>query len=205
MFAYAPVLIIQAPYESTMGLVQKIFYFHFPSWIVMFSAAFVCGVASAVYLFSGRAAADRAAVAAAELAVAVRPDRPDHRAVVGAQGMGRLVAVGRAADLRARAVADLRRVSAAAALRRARVGEAVGGDRAVRHGQRAVRLLVGERLADGASQDHSGLDAAARHARAVLVVLVAFMLPVRRCCSPPACGSRRRRAELEGLFLALED
>ena len=69
MFAYAPVLIVQAPYESTMGLVQKIFYFHFPSWIVMFSAAFVCGVAGAVYLFSGRQSADRATVAAAELAV----------------------------------------------------------------------------------------------------------------------------------------
>ena len=69
MFAYAPVLIMQAPYESTMGLVQKIFYFHFPSWLVMFSAAFVCGIAGALFLFTGRAAADRATVAAAELAV----------------------------------------------------------------------------------------------------------------------------------------
>src|SRR6476659_1963774 len=69
MFAVAPVLIMQAPYESTMGLVQKIFYFHFPSWLVMFSAAFICGIGGAVYLFTGRAAADRATVAAAELAV----------------------------------------------------------------------------------------------------------------------------------------
>ena len=68
MFAYAPVLIVQAPYESTMGLVQKIFYFHFPSWIVMFTSAFVCGVASIVYLFAAKPAADRTAVAAAELA-----------------------------------------------------------------------------------------------------------------------------------------
>ena len=30
MFAYAPVVIAHAPYESTMGLVQKIFYFHVP-------------------------------------------------------------------------------------------------------------------------------------------------------------------------------
>ena len=28
MFAYAPFMILAAPYESTMGLVQKIFYFH---------------------------------------------------------------------------------------------------------------------------------------------------------------------------------
>ena len=69
MFAYAPVAIHRAPYESTMGLVQKIFYFHVPSWIVMFTSAFVCGIASAVVLFSGRKAADRVAAAAAELTV----------------------------------------------------------------------------------------------------------------------------------------
>jgi heme exporter protein C len=69
MFAYAPVAIQQAPYESTMGLVQKIFYFHVPSWIVMFSAAVVCGIASVVFVFSGRPRADRHAAAAAELAV----------------------------------------------------------------------------------------------------------------------------------------
>ena len=27
MFAYAPVMIARAPFEATMGLVQKIFYF----------------------------------------------------------------------------------------------------------------------------------------------------------------------------------
>ena len=56
MFAAAPLLIAQAPYESTMGLIQKIFYFHVPGWIVMFLAVFI-------------AAADRLALAAAELAV----------------------------------------------------------------------------------------------------------------------------------------
>jgi heme exporter protein C len=69
MFAYAPVLIHGAPYESTMGLVQKIFYFHVPAWIVMFTSAFVCGIASAVMVFTGNKKADRIAVAAAELAV----------------------------------------------------------------------------------------------------------------------------------------
>jgi heme exporter protein C len=67
MFAVAPALIVQAPYESTMGLVQKIFYFHVPSWIVMFTSAFVCGGAGLRYLLTGRSAADRVAVAAAEL------------------------------------------------------------------------------------------------------------------------------------------
>jgi heme exporter protein C len=69
LFAYAPVAIQNAPYESTMGLVQKIFYFHVPSWFVMFSAAGVCGIGGAVYLFTGRKEADRVALAAAELAV----------------------------------------------------------------------------------------------------------------------------------------
>ena len=68
MFVYAPVLIVGAPYESTMGLVQKIFYFHFPSWMVMFAATFVCGIASAFYLFSRSQRADRIAVSAAEIA-----------------------------------------------------------------------------------------------------------------------------------------
>ena len=69
MFAYSPVLIDRAPYESTMGLVQKIFYYHVPSWMVMFTSAFVCGIASATYLFTKRVKADRLGLAAAELTV----------------------------------------------------------------------------------------------------------------------------------------
>jgi heme exporter protein C len=69
MFAYAPILIADAPYESTMGLVQKIFYFHVPSWFAMFTAVFICGIQSAVFLFRGKLSADRMAGAAAELAV----------------------------------------------------------------------------------------------------------------------------------------
>src|SRR6476620_9037834 len=67
--AYAPVMIQRAPYESTRGVVQKIFYFHVPSWIVMFISAFVCGIASAMFLFRRRQASDRVAVSAAELTV----------------------------------------------------------------------------------------------------------------------------------------
>ena len=69
MFTLAPVLIIGAPYESSMGLVQKIFYFHFASWMGMFAATIVCGVASARVLFQRRAASDITAVSAAELVV----------------------------------------------------------------------------------------------------------------------------------------
>ena len=69
MFVYAPVLIVGAPYESTMGLVQKIFYFHFPSWMAMFLAVFVAGVASVAFLVRRNPRADALAVAAAELVV----------------------------------------------------------------------------------------------------------------------------------------
>ena len=69
MFAVAPFLIVRAPYESTMGLVQKIFYFHFSAWMGMFAATAVCGWNSAVYLFKRRKQADALAVAGAELVV----------------------------------------------------------------------------------------------------------------------------------------
>jgi heme exporter protein C len=69
MFAVAPLLIAYAPYESTMGLVQKIFYFHMPSAAMFLVAALVCGVASVRYLFGGSPHQDRLAWAAAELVV----------------------------------------------------------------------------------------------------------------------------------------
>jgi heme exporter protein C len=67
MFAYAPFLILDAPYESTMGLVQKIFYFHASCGMAMFAAACASGIGSAIFLFGRKPAADRLAVAGAEL------------------------------------------------------------------------------------------------------------------------------------------
>jgi heme exporter protein C len=69
MFAYAPVVIARAPYESSMLLLQKIMYFHVASWIALTVALSVCGVASALYLFRGSAVAEPCAVAGAELTV----------------------------------------------------------------------------------------------------------------------------------------
>src|SRR6266699_3486834 len=69
MFASAPIMIAAAPYESTMGLVQQIFYFHVPSWFAMFTAVFVCGIESAIFLFKRKPSADRVAAAAGEIAV----------------------------------------------------------------------------------------------------------------------------------------
>jgi heme exporter protein C len=71
MFAYAPFLILNAPYESTMGLVQKIFYFHAANGMAMFLAAFVSGIGSAIFLFTRKPWADRLAVAGAELTIMI--------------------------------------------------------------------------------------------------------------------------------------
>ena len=67
VFAAAPLVIHLAPYETTMGLVQKIFYFHVPAAIFMLVSAIVAGVASAIFLFRKSPSADHWAVAAAEL------------------------------------------------------------------------------------------------------------------------------------------
>ena len=69
MFAISPILIANAPYESTMGLVQKIFYVHLPSAWMFLLAAIICGVASVRFLVKGDPRQDRLAWAAAELVV----------------------------------------------------------------------------------------------------------------------------------------
>ena len=69
IFGAAPAVIYMAPYESTMGLVQKIFYYHVPGALLMLVLAMVGGIASAVFLFTGNRAADRWALAAVEQVV----------------------------------------------------------------------------------------------------------------------------------------
>ena len=69
MFAATPVVIAYAPFESTMGLVFKIFFYHMPSAWMFLLGGIVCGVASVRYLATGAARHDRTAWAAAELTV----------------------------------------------------------------------------------------------------------------------------------------
>ncbi|EPR42802.1 cytochrome c assembly protein [Desulfovibrio sp. X2] len=62
-------IFVYAPVEQTMGLVQKIFYYHLPlSWwaLVSFTCVFV---ASALYLWKGEERYDRLAGAAGEIGV----------------------------------------------------------------------------------------------------------------------------------------
>lgn len=68
MFAAAPWVINAAPYESTMGLVYKIFFFHMPSAWIFLLAAMVSGVYSGMFLFGRKPVSDWKAFAAAELA-----------------------------------------------------------------------------------------------------------------------------------------
>ena len=67
MLLAAPWIINAAPYESTMGLVQKVFYFHFPSAILFLTASVICGIHSFRFLFLKRHSADAWALSAAEL------------------------------------------------------------------------------------------------------------------------------------------
>jgi heme exporter protein C len=69
MFAAAPFMVASAPYESTMLLVQKIFYFHVPSWFAMFTGVFVAGIAGIWYIARNDARGDRIAVSASEIAL----------------------------------------------------------------------------------------------------------------------------------------
>jgi heme exporter protein C len=62
VFGYAPV-------ERTMGIVQKIFYFHVPSAIAAYLGFTLCCVASVVYLVRGSHRADAVARAGAEVGV----------------------------------------------------------------------------------------------------------------------------------------
>lgn len=68
-FLGVPLLILSAPVEPVMGLVQKIFYFHVPCAIMMFLSTFVAAGGSVAFLFKGSERGDRLAYAAGELGV----------------------------------------------------------------------------------------------------------------------------------------
>ncbi len=68
-FIGVPLLILGAPVEPVMGLVQKIFYFHVPCAIMMFVSTFTAAGGSVAFLFKGSERGDRLAHAAGELGV----------------------------------------------------------------------------------------------------------------------------------------
>jgi len=69
LLLFACVAVARAPLEVTMGVVQKIFYFHVPcAWLLMLSTL-VCAGGSLAFLFRGSERGDRVALSAAELGV----------------------------------------------------------------------------------------------------------------------------------------
>jgi heme exporter protein C len=68
-FLAVPFLIVGAPIEPTMGIIQKIFYFHVPcAWLLLLSTI-ICAVGSIAFLFGGSERGDRLALGSAELGV----------------------------------------------------------------------------------------------------------------------------------------
>src|SRR6185436_5754496 len=65
------IVALRVPVEATMGIVQKIFYFHVPAAYAMYLGAAVCFLGSAAYLYNGHVTADAIARAGAEVAVAM--------------------------------------------------------------------------------------------------------------------------------------
>ena len=63
------IVFFKAPTEATMGIVQKIFYFHVPAAVSMYIGATVCFVGSAGYLARGTRNWDALARSGAEVAV----------------------------------------------------------------------------------------------------------------------------------------
>jgi len=62
-------IFLEVPTEATMGVVQRIFYFHVASAWVAFLALFLSGVSSALYLARRKMSWDRWAVSSAEIGV----------------------------------------------------------------------------------------------------------------------------------------
>jgi heme exporter protein C len=63
------VIFLKAPTEASMGIVQKVFYFHVPAAYAMYVGAAVCFVGSVGYLWNSRRIWDALARAGAEVAV----------------------------------------------------------------------------------------------------------------------------------------
>ena len=174
--------------------------------MAMFLAAFVSGIGSAVFLFTRKPWADRLAVAGAELTVVLGLIV----LVTGPLWARKAWGVWWQWDARLTSTLVMWLIFNAYLLLRRYGGP--GSDRlaaarrAVRHGQRAVRLLVGERLADAAPEDLGGPVAAARACAGR-----SGSASWRSCCVSTllliACATEleKRRQELDALYLAAEE
>ena len=206
MFAYAPVGIARVPYESTMLLVQKIFYFHFATWMAVTASVAVCGVASAIYLFKGTAVADHYAVASAELTTVFCTFGLVSGSLWGRKAWG----VWWQWDARLTMAFMLEMVFLGYLLVRkygGRLGETCRGHGHLRRGDGAVHLQIGGLVAHGSSADDRDEDAGRQVScrveprlvlHAAFLVLFVVMLAAR-------VQLEYLRAELDRSYLAAEE
>ncbi len=109
-----------APTEATMGDIQRIFYYHFPSAMMAFLFFFVSFVASIVYLASRRnhpqraLSADAAALASAEMGMVFCTLVLIQGPLWAQASLGYLVDLGCTPDFHPGSLADLRQLPAAA-------------------------------------------------------------------------------------------
>ena len=78
-----------------MHAIQRIFYFHLPSWIAMFSAFSIAFYANVAYLVTRKRKWDALGVSGVGSRSHLLHDRPGHRPALGAPGVGHLVDLGR--------------------------------------------------------------------------------------------------------------
>ena len=155
-------------------------------------------------------AADRDAVPAAELTVLFGLDGPGHRSAVGPQGLGRLVGLGRAAhDRRCCSETDLRRIPAGAKYGGPGSDKLAAAVGALRHRRSSPFVYKSvEHLADDASEDDRGADAAATvmagrsgSVRALaFLLLLSLLLTLRACDLERQARARRAVSRARGLI-----
>jgi hypothetical protein len=122
---------------------------------------------------------------------------------VGAQGVGRLVGVGRAAHVEPHAVDDLRRLPAAAALRRPGLGQARRGMALFGMANVPFIFVSVNVLADAAPADLGGADAAVQMGGPLW-----FCISRSSCCSCAAAACARGSSaarRIEDLYLAEDE
>ena len=145
-----------------MLLVQKIFYFHVPSWFVMFTAISISGIYSGIYLFKGDRSADRIAACGGRDCRRFRHHGPGDRSACGGARPG---ASGGSGTRSSRWRCSSKSSSSATCWCGSTVvpgSEKMGAALAVFGMLNVpVRLLVGQYLADGSPEDERRPDARA--------------------------------------------
>ncbi len=204
MFAISPFVIAGAPYESTMGLVQKVFYYHMPSAWMFLTASVICGIASARFLATGNARHDRTALAAAEMAVLFGLLTLVTGPLWARKAWGTWwiwdarITSSLVGWMIAWAYLILRQV------RRSWFRETGGRAGALRDGQRAVHLRVGQLLAHDSPGDDGRAEAAVLDGISAPVLPLGFLL-LMFLLMKLRVRVAEQQARLDAIYLSLDE